>query len=170
MSRRALQVLLILLLGLSSVCVQPEDAVHLWLGRRPAEHLRSKVHFMAVLQRPECILFPFIAQLTLPDCAKFAASGNFFKIYFSSGTFSTPNTDLDTSKIPTLANVFLSHFVCSSGEASTNSFICLRTRWNAPSPCSCPGPGSLSLQLILALPLGKDCFTGSTRSYFVVLT
>ena len=51
MSRRALQVLLILLLGLSSVCVQPEDAVHLWLGRGPTKHLRSRDRFISVLQR-----------------------------------------------------------------------------------------------------------------------
>ena len=56
MSRRAFQVLLILLLGLSSVCVQPEDAVHLWLGRRPTKHLRSRSRLQ--LYCSDIIAFP----------------------------------------------------------------------------------------------------------------
>ena len=36
----------------------------------------------------------------------------------------------------TLANVFFSHLPCSSGDASTNSFTCLRTFPNVLSSCA----------------------------------
>ena len=52
----------------------------------------------------------------------------------------------------TLANVFFSHLLCSSGDASTNSFTCLRTFSNVVSSCavrvsSFPSP----------LPISMDC-------------
>ncbi len=44
LQQAALRALLLLLARLGGVCAQPEDAVHLRLGRRPAEHLRSMAH------------------------------------------------------------------------------------------------------------------------------
>ena len=55
-----------------------------------------------------------------------------------------PHQNLSTAKLyarfrqrVTLANVFLSHFPCSSGEASTNSLACLRILSNIPLSCAC---------------------------------